>query len=303
MKLQRLISLNCETEGILQKYKDSFEVLEFTSKEDFYQYLQLYKELCILQKNNLYQKIETLELLEKTAFKTIKNSLLIASTTETIAFAKEVGIAVLAYANPNLPQQDFWGVEMVVEGFEEVEADFLEKAFQRFHNLPWTIAETKRCIIRELSLEDMDGLFELYSHKELTRYTEKLFPYEQEKEYQSAYIQNMYRYFGYGMWLIFLKETKELIGRAGLEHREYHGEAELELGYLIAPKFQKQGFATEVCTEILNYAKQEVYFSHINCLIEKDNIASIALAEKLGFTFVEEMEEKGKQMLRFKRIL
>ena len=59
----------------------------------------------------------------------------------------------------------------------------------------------------------------------------------------------------------------------------------------------------KVYNDILNYAKQEVYFSHINCLIEKDNIASIALAEKLGFIFIEEMEEKGKQMLRFKRQL
>ena len=297
MELQRLISLSCETEGVLQKYKDAFEILEFTSKENFYQYFNLYKEISMLQKSG------QCELLEKETFDIVKNSLLIASTKETIAFAKEIGIAVLAYANPNLPKQDFWGVEMVVEGFEEVEADFLIKAFQRYHNLPWTIAETKRCIIRELSLEDMEGLFELYSHKELTRYMEELFPYEQEKEYQKAYIQNMYRYFGYGMWLVFLKETGELIGRAGLEHREYHDEAELELGYLIAPKFQKQGFATEVCTAILNYAKQEVYFPHINCLIEKDNVASIVLAKKLGFIFVEEMQQEEKQMLRFQREL
>lgn len=47
---------------------------------------------------------------------------------------------------------------------------------------------------------------------------------------------------------LYFQETGKLIGRAGLEHDE--------LGYMIAPEFQKQGYATEVCRFIIDYARK-----------------------------------------------
>ncbi len=228
-----------------------------------------------------------------------KNSLLIASTDTSIALGKELGIATMAYANPAFPNQSYSGVDMLVEGFEEVDADFLEKVYQRFHRIPWTILETERCVVRELTLDDLDALFELYSGEGIDQYTESLYPYEEEKEFQRAYIENMYRYFGYGLWLVFLKETGELIGRAGLEHREYNEVIELELGYIIGIPFQGQGYATEVCEAILEYAKENTGFERINSLIEEGNEASIHLSQKLGFLYLEDYELNGKRMHRF----
>ena len=145
--------------------------------------------------------------------------LLIAATDTTIALGKRFGIATMAYVNPGIPNQTYAGVDMIVEGFEEVDANFLEKLYQRYHHLPWVIAETERCVIKELSLEDLDELFALYEDECIYKYKENLYPYEEELEFQRAYINNMYRFFGYGMWLVFCKETGKLIGRAGLEHR------------------------------------------------------------------------------------
>ena len=232
-----------------------------------------------------------------------KTSLLIASTDATIALGKELGIATLAYMNPDFPNQTYSGVEMIVEGFEEVDADFFEKVFQRYHHIPWTILETERCVVRELCLDDLDGLFELYADDGMDEFTEALFEYEEEKTYQEAYINNMYRFFGYGMWLVFQKETGKLIGRAGLEHREIHEEIELELGYLIGKQYQGQGYATEVCQAILEYAKENTDFEQINCVVQKGNEASIHMAEKLGFVHQEDYDLDGKIMHRFLRKL
>ena len=115
----------------------------------------------------------------------------------------------------------------------------------------------------------------------------------------------MYRYFGYGMWLVFDKVTGKLIGRAGLEHREFEEERgiELELGYLFAPEYQHKGYATEVCEQIIAYAKENTQFEELNCYINSQNIASIKLAERLGFIFLGESKEIGKQMKRYKYIL
>lgn len=231
-----------------------------------------------------------------------KTSLLIASTDATIALGKELGIATLAYMNPDFPNQTYSGVEMIVEGFEEVDADFFEKVFQRYHHIPWTILETERCVVRELCLDDLDGLFELYADDGMDEFTEALFEYEEEKTYQEAYINNMYRFFGYGMWLVFQKETGKLIGRAGLEHREIYGETELELGYLIGKKYQGQGYATEVCWAILEYAKANTDFERINCVVQKGNEVSIHMAQKLGFVYQEDYELDGKVMHRFVKV-
>ena len=179
------------------------------------------------------------------------------------------------------------------------DADFLEKMYQRHHRIPWTILETDRCVVRELSLEDLDGLFELYADDGMDAYTEPLYPYEEEKEFQRAYIENMYRYFGYGMWLVYEKETGELIGRAGLEHREYNDVVELELGYLIGKKYQGKGYATEVCKAIIDYGKENAGFERINTVIQDGNDVSIALSKKLGFEQKESYQIDGKIMHRF----
>jgi len=83
--------------------------------------------------------------------------------------------------------------------------------YERHFNIPWTILETERCIVRELELSDLDDLFSMYAEPGMTDYMEGLYEYEEELEYQKAYIENMYRFYGYGMWLPFLKKNGTLI--------------------------------------------------------------------------------------------
>lgn len=184
--------------------------------------------------------------------------------------------------------QGYAQADIFIEGFEEVDYDFLEKIYQRHHDIPWTILETERLIVRELALSDMDALFELYSYEGMTDYMEGLYPYEEEYEYQKAYISNMYRFFGYGMWLVWEKESGKLVGRAGIEHRE-ELEGEPELGYAIGTPWQGKGYATEVCQAILTYAKEELGFEEICSLVLPENKASVHLLEKLGFSEVGEV--------------
>jgi len=280
LELRKLLGIKSEIGNILDGFVDEFEVI-------------LVENVAELQ--SYCAKINY----EDNASEYHTDALLIAATDATIAIGKEYGIATMAYINPEIPNQTYSGVDMIVEGFEEVDAKFLEKVWQRYYHLPWEIARTPRCIIRELSVDDLDALFALYGDEEITKYTEGLYPYEEEKEFQRAYINNMYRFYGYGMWLVFSKETGELIGRAGLEHREYNGETELELGYVIGTRFQRQGYATEVCQRILGIAREITDFPRINCLIEEENGASIGLAEKLGFVWEETMDLQGKTMKRY----
>ncbi len=282
MKLTTLIGIRSEVTDVLEKYRENYQIVLADSL------VELEAEL---------HKFATEP--GRSDADTYADTLLVAATEATGRWGPEHGIATMAYANPLFAGESLSGVDMVVEGFEEVEPFFLEKVYQRCHHIPWEIARTARCIIRELTLEDMDALFELYKDEEITRYTEKLCSKEEEQEFQRAYIDHMYRFYGYGMWLVFSQETGELIGRAGLEHREYNGQTELELGYVIGKPYQRQGYATEVCERIIEVAKNITDFPRINCLIDAENLASLGLVEKLGFEFAEDMEDHGRVMKRY----
>lgn len=168
------------------------------------------------------------------------------------------------------------GTRYAVESLAELDIEYLERVRRRYNHIPWDIGETDRCLIRELSLSDLPALYELYAKPGMTDYVEPLYDYKTELEYQKAYIENMYGFYEYGMWLVFSKETGKLIGRAGLEHDE--------LGYMIAPELQNLGYATEVCRFIINYARENTDFEELYCRIDERNTASVRLAKKLGFT-------------------
>ena len=167
------------------------------------------------------------------------------------------------------------GTRYAVKSLAELDIEYLERVRRRYNRIPWDIGETDRCLIRELSLADLPALYELYDKPGMTDFVEPLYDYETELEYQKAYIENMYGFYEYGMWLVFSKETGKLIGRAGLEHNE--------MGYMIAPEFQNLGYATEVCRFIVDYARKNTDFEELYCRIDEKNVASVRLAKRLGF--------------------
>ena len=227
-----------------------------------------------------------------------EQSIFLAEDAALLSEMRERGMTVLAFAEREKEDQTIPEVDFVVEGFEEVNLRFLQQVYQRRHHLPWTILETKRCIVREFTLDDLDDLFALYAGEGMTDYIEPLYEYEKEKEYQISYMKYMYGFYGYGMWLVIDKESGKLIGRAGIENREELC-GELELGYAIGVPWQRKGYATEVCLAIMEYAKEELECEKLNCLIEQGNTVSEHVAEKLGFVMCEELDINQKRMKRY----
>lgn len=174
-----------------------------------------------------------------------------------------------------------------VENLSDVSYEYLDKVYRRAKGLPWKIVTTQRLEIREITVEDVSRLYELYADECITRYMESLFPVQQqEEEYTRDYIQNIYHFYGYGMWLIVLKEKGEVIGRAGLEYKE--GFEGLELGFMLGKEYQHQGYAYEACQAILDYAREELEQTSFRAMVHRENIASRQLCEKLGFQIGEE---------------
>ena len=72
--------------------------------------------------------------------------------------ALEQGFFCIGYLNPELSGQKLSGCRILLEGFEEIDREFLEQVHTRALGLPVTIAETARLRIREMTLSDLPEL-------------------------------------------------------------------------------------------------------------------------------------------------
>ncbi|MCH5260386.1 MAG: GNAT family N-acetyltransferase [Lachnospiraceae bacterium] len=205
---------------------------------------------------------------------------------------QQQGKHVLPYRHGDNGHADFAGALYVIEQIEEIGYETVDMAYRRLAGLPWKILETERCIVRETIEKDVDSFYQIYAEPEITRYMENLYAdRDEEIAYIKDYREKVYGFYGYGMWTVLTREGT-VIGRAGISWRE--GFDIPELGFVIGIPWQRQGFAYEVCSAILEYARKELGFVQIQALVMEENKKSEMLCGKLGF------ECKGNVMLEGK---
>lgn len=200
------------------------------------------------------------------------------------------GYFVIAVRHENNKDRNLSAAKYAVEDIFSLEYRSYEEAFRRLAGLPWNILETERLRVRESMVSDVEDFYRIYQDPSITYYMENLFP-ERESEiaYMRSYIEQIYGFYGFGLWTVILKESGEIIGRAGLSVREGYNIP--ELGFVIGVPFQKKGYAYEVCEAILRYAREELAFEAVQALVDKENGRSLRLLERLGFLFDREVIE------------
>jgi ribosomal-protein-alanine N-acetyltransferase len=102
-----------------------------------------------------------------------------------------------------------------------------------------------------------------------------------------------------GVWCIADRKTGEKLGSAYLLPMPTHGDdvdysllvmgqmpdADIEIGYFLKPSAWRQGYATEVCKRMLQFAFQEALLNEIVASVDANNLASQNVLEKSGFLF------------------
>lgn len=212
----------------------------------------------------------------------MKEILVITDTPDAASsFLGEGWYVVVLYHEGNR-SESFPMVQYGMEDIFQVEYKTYEAAYKRMAGLPWDILESKRLKVRESTVEDVEAFYRIYSEPSVTLYMEDLYEdKELEQDYMKAYIDQIYGFYGYGLWSVILKETGQVIGRAGLSVRR--GYDLPELGFVIDVAHQHRGYGFEVCRAILDYAKGELDFEQVQALVDKDNLVSKKLLNKLGF--------------------
>lgn len=202
-------------------------------------------------------------------------------------------LPVIVYIHENNRHLNFPDAKYIIEDISEIEYDSLNLGYLRLTGKPWPILETKRLTVRESMIDDVDSFYDIYKDPSITLYMEDLYKDKNEEiAYIQEYIEKVYSFYGYGMWSVIEKNSGKIIGRAGISWRE--GYDIPELGFVIAVPYQRQGYAYEVCSAILEYGRGELSFDSFQALVMEGNEASKALCTKLGFVFVQKVEIDGK---------
>jgi RimJ/RimL family protein N-acetyltransferase len=220
--------------------------------------------------------------------------------TDCVKFAVRLAAAggyYVVYLHEGNREEDFPHARFGIEDPEEVEAEFLETSYRRYAGIPWDILETKRCLIRETCVEDVDAFYRIYQDPSIAARMESLLPkVEEEKAYVREYIENVYAFYGFGVWTVLSLETGEIIGRAGFSYRS--GIPEPLLCFVIAVPWQRQGLGEEVCRAIIAYGWKELEFKTIVAFVEPLNAPSLRLCCKLGFVMKGMEKIKGIKYMR-----
>lgn len=211
-----------------------------------------------------------------------KDTLILTDSQKTVFWASERGIACVGY---ECTQEcaPLSGVELVVQDLEILTFSLLERAYRRFHGIPWEIARTDRLLIRESIAEDFEALYAMCQETDFCRYTPGMTgDREEEREGFLTYIKNMYAFYEYGLWTVLERATGQVVGRVGLENRDTLKGKVLEAGYAIGRPWQNLGYATEAMEQVFAYAARELGEEQVFAYIQADNLPSLKVAKKLG---------------------
>jgi ribosomal-protein-alanine N-acetyltransferase len=117
-----------------------------------------------------------------------------------------------------------------------------------------TILETDRLLMRRLAPADLDDLHALYRDPDIRRhFPEGTLTLDETRE-ELAWFQNGHPdHPELGLWATIHKPTGAFIGRCGLLPWTIDGVDEVEIAYLIAKPYWRQGLGAEAARALVRY--------------------------------------------------
>lgn len=129
--------------------------------------------------------------------------------------------------------------------------------------------------------EDNKSYFAPYESKKAPIYYTTLFQDNiLDTEYKASLNKRYLRYY------VFLNnKPDEIIGTVSFGNVMELPFCQANIGYRFHKDFTSMGYCTEACTYAINTAFAYLKLHRINAYIMEDNLSSIKVAEKLGFTY------------------
>ncbi|MCG8428800.1 MAG: GNAT family N-acetyltransferase [Chromatiales bacterium] len=150
-----------------------------------------------------------------------------------------------------------------------------------------SICETERMLIRSLSLHDLPELSLMLSDPDVMKHSIRGICDEAATRKFIEWCLSCYDSHGFGPWALIDKQDSQLIGFCGIGPERVGSIEEIDLGYRLAKRYWGRGLASESAKAVLDYAFNEKQLDSVVVIIEPENVASIRVAEKVGFSGFE----------------
>lgn len=184
----------------------------------------------------------------------------------------------------------------------ELDPEFEKRDALRKAGIPVEIAKTDQLLIRETIDSDISELYRIGTDQAVRKYIAPMQPtLEEEIVYTKAYVRHMYAFYDFGLWTVLEKDAygqERVIGRAGLFPSERLA-GQIEMGYMIAPECQGNGYGKEAAETVLRYAFNVLDLEEVHLFAEKENKASVKLAETLLIKVPGGQKEKWQDLAHF----
>ncbi len=142
--------------------------------------------------------------------------------------------------------------------------------------------ETARLRLRMFRRGDVDVFARLFADPQVVQYLRPLDPGQVERQLIEFLLHWEER--GFGLWAVELKESRELIGRAGLlQHDDWTASpTNVEVGWTFDPRHWGQGYATEAGRASVEFGFTNLGLDNIISITRPDNVASRRVMQKCG---------------------
>lgn len=206
-----------------------------------------------------------------------------------IELCKEHGISVLVTNNnvadaPRYELNTNNGVHNIVLNDSKIDVSMYESFLAYAVSLvmlPKLILKTERLVIRRFSIDDAAACFAFMSDAQ-GMYLDGCKSFDTMDE---DYWERMKLFEERdGQYVIVLKSTNEVIGTLNVSTDDSRAVSSKEIGYAISPKHQRNGYAYEAISAIINLLLKELLFDMVVAGVLPENTPSIKLLEKLGFS-------------------
>lgn len=147
------------------------------------------------------------------------------------------------------------------------------------------VIETARLILRRLTLDDAEFILGLLNEPSfLQNIGDKgVRNLDHARNYLHSGPIASYEKFGFGLYLVQLKDGHVPIGMCGLLKRE--ALPDVDIGFSFLPQFWSKGYAFESASAVMAHGKRVFGLERIVGLVKPGNQGSIRVLEKLGLKF------------------
>ena len=143
--------------------------------------------------------------------------------------------------------------------------------------------ETERLVLRPHVYEDLEGLARVYADAEVRAFLGGDRLDRDRTAFSLGRFMQMQTDRGYSQWAAVEKSTGDYVGRIGLLH--WPEWDEVEVGWTLGRWAWGRGYATEGGAATLDWAFANLEVPYVICCIAPDNVASLAVKDRLGLRF------------------